>query len=58
MEQSILEHAAVAVTVELEVSGTSFLKDNLGATHERTNRSRFNHLGFFGLNFMNLLKRT
>lgn len=27
-------------------------------THERTKRSRFSHLGFLGLNFMNLLKRT
>lgn len=27
-------------------------------TYERTKRSRFSHLGFLGLNFMNLLKRT
>ena len=26
--------------------------------YERTNRSRFSHLGFLGLNFMNLLQRT
>lgn len=27
-------------------------------TYERTKRSLFNHLGFLGLNFMNLLNRT
>lgn len=27
-------------------------------TYERTKRSRFNHLGFLGLNFMNLLNKT
>lgn len=30
----------------------------LGLTYERTKRSRFNHLGFLGLNFMNLLNKT
>jgi hypothetical protein len=30
----------------------------VGATHERTNRSRLSQSGFFGLNVMNLLKRT
>lgn len=30
----------------------------VGSTYESTNLSRFTHLGFLGLNFMNLLKRT
>lgn len=57
MEESILEHASVAVAGEdlsEEVRGDISARD----TYERTKRSRPSHLGFLGLNLMNLFQRT
>lgn len=57
VQQSILQHASVTVT-ERKILGVIGIWVCFIGTHERTNRSRFNHLGFLGLNFMYLLKRT
>ena len=61
MKEGILQHAAMAVALELgERESTVGLagQGQAKGTYERTKRSRFNHLGFLGLNVMNLLKRT
>lgn len=59
-----MQHATVAVAVDICQPFRSVLQfgklysGGLGIAHERTKRSRFNHLVFLGLNFINLLKRT
>lgn len=69
VEERILEHAAVAVAGlgRNACQSHDFARGfslclpskRLGnGTYERTNRSRFSHLGFLGLNFMNLSQRT
>ena len=66
MKEGVLQHAAVAVAVWhpklkncLPLPITRSTGGRIGRqTYDRTKRSRFNHLGFLGLNFMNLLKRT
>lgn len=40
------------------VSFTSSSEHRVAQTYERTNLSLLSHLGFLGLNLMNLLKRT
>lgn len=62
VEQSILQHASVSVAVKgVRSVARHYVRtfgERMKQTYERTKRSRFNHLGFLGLNFMNLLKRT
>ncbi len=59
VQQGILQHASVSVARKDGcVSRVGGHADERPQTHERTKRSLFSHLGFFGLNFMNLLKRT
>lgn len=57
VEDGILEHAAMAIAGPRDQQW-QLRECNPGTTHDRTKRSRFSHLGFLGLNLMNLLKRT
>lgn len=61
MEEGILKHAAVTVAMKGGGQGNARKKtagENQDCTYDRTKRSRLSHLGFCGLNLMNLLKST